>query len=119
MTLAVAAAGSGLDALAAGDASLIADASGTLRFVQAGFGDGDQKLWREVLDALLAGKKSPHETVDRERLQPGDRFPSVSLPSLLKGRPMSLSGDRGRLVFQDEDGATHKPRAVLFFFSRY
>lgn len=112
-------AASGLDSLGAGDASAITDGKGIVRFAQAGFGEGDQKLWREVLDAVLAGRPSPHETVSRKRLQTNDRFPSISLPSLRTGRPMSLSGAGGQLVFKSEDGATTKPSAVLFFFSRY
>lgn len=106
-------------ALAAGDASMIADGTGTLRFTQVGFAAGDEELWREVLDALLAGHESPHESVTRRRLKAGDRFPSISLDSLTSGKPTSLRARDGRLELLDDRGATTKPRAVLFFFSRY
>lgn len=105
--------------LGAGDSSYVVDSEGKIRFHQAGFGKGDQKIWREVLGAVLAGRPSPHESVDRRRLQAGDRFPAVALPSLRSGKGMSLLGDGDRLLFTDDTGKTTRPKAALFFFSRY
>jgi len=119
LPLAVPAEGTKIGRAAAGDALGIADASGRLRFAQAGFGEGDEKLWREALEALLAGREPPRATVARERLKAGDRFPSVSLPSLRSGKTMSLTGADGRLLFVDDAGRATKPKAALFFFSRY
>lgn len=104
---------------AAGDSLAIADASGTVRFATVGYGQGDEKVWREAIDQLLAGKPVTSETVDRERLSAGDRLPSIRLPSVADGKVMSLSGEGGRLTFRDSAGDVKRPRGAIGFFSRY
>ncbi|HBI43746.1 MAG TPA: hypothetical protein DDY78_12975 [Planctomycetales bacterium] len=103
----------------AGDAFAIADQAGVVRFAQAGYGQGDEKLWREDLGLLLAGKPVAKETVDRKRLKVGDRLPSLELDSLLTGKPLVLNGEDGKLTFRDEDGTVSHPKAAIVFFSRY
>jgi peroxiredoxin len=109
----------GLEKKVAGDACAIVDRTGVVRFAQAGFGEGDQAVWSDVFDALLAGRPSPRDGVARERLKAGDAFPAVRLPSLRTGRPMEFAGVDGKLFFTDEDGETTHPKAAIFFFSRY
>lgn len=104
---------------AAGDTLGIADAKGVVRFAQVGFGEGDQKLWDQALDDLVAGKAVTKAGVDRERLAVGDSMPAIKLPSLRNDKPMSLVGEAGRLVFRDDSGKESRPKAVIFFFSRY
>lgn len=104
---------------AAGDTLGIADATGIVRFAQVGFGEGDQKLWEQALDELVAGKPVTKAGVDRERLAVGDSMPAIRLPSLRNDKPMSLVGEAGRLVFRDDGGKESRPKAVIFFFSRY
>lgn len=104
---------------AAGDTLGIADATGVVRFAQVGFGEGDQKLWEQALDELVAGKRVTQAGVDRERLAIGDSMPAIKLPSLRNDKPMRLAVENGRLVFQDDAGGESRPKAVIFFFSRY
>ena len=104
---------------AAGDTLGLIDADGLVRFAQVGYGKGDEKVWEENIDQMIAGRPPVTEGVDRERLKTGDSFPAVVLPSLHSGKPMSLTGRNGRLVFRDDTGRETQPRGVLFFFSRY
>lgn len=104
---------------AAGDTLGIADAKGIVRFAQVGFGEGDQKLWEQALDELVSGKQVTKAGVDRERLAVGDSMPAIRLPSLRNDKPMSLSVEGGKLVFRDDSGKESRPKAVIFFFSRY
>jgi len=80
---------------AAGDALAIADRKGVARFAQVGYGEGDEKVWREGIERLLAGQPVTQETVARKRLRVGDRLPLVELPSVTTGRTMSLTGEGG------------------------
>lgn len=104
---------------AAGDTLGIADATGIVRFAQVGFGEGDQGLWEQALDELVAGRPVTKAGVDRERLAVGDSMPAVKLPSLRNDKPMSLGVEGGKLVFRDDGGKESRPKAVIFFFSRY
>lgn len=104
---------------AAGDTLGIADATGIVRFAQAGFGEGDQTLWEQALDELVAGKPVAKAGTDRERLAVGDSMPAIRLPSLRNDKPMSLGIEAGKLVFRDDAGKESRPKAVIFFFSRY
>lgn len=104
---------------AAGDTLGIADAKGVVRFAQVGFGEGDQKLWEQALDELVTGKQVTKAGVDRERLAVGDSMPAIKLPSLRNEKPMSLGVEAGKLVFRDDSGKESRPKAVIFFFSRY
>ncbi len=104
---------------AAGDTLGIIDAKGVVRFAQVGFGEGDQKLWEQALEELVAGKQVTKPGVDRERLAVGDSMPAIKLPSLRSEKPMSLGVEAGRLVFRDDFGKESRPKAVIFFFSRY
>jgi peroxiredoxin len=104
---------------AAGDTLGIADAGGVVRFAQVGFGEGDQKLWEQALEELVAGKDVTKLGVERERLAAGDSMPAIRLHSLRNDKPMSLSSENGRLVFRDDAGKESKPKGVIFFFSRY
>lgn len=104
---------------AAGDTLGIADSKCIIRFAQVGFGEGDQMLWQQALDELVAGKAVSKDGVDRERLAVGDSVPTIMLPSLRNEKPMSLASEDGKLIFRDETGKETRPKAVLFFFSRY
>jgi peroxiredoxin len=109
---------------AAGDALAIADDRGVVRFAQVGYGAGDEKVWREGLERLLAGRPVAQQTVARRRLRAGDRLPLIELPSVTTGRTMSLTGAAGRLTFREEGGQVPSPpgahpRAAVGFFSRY
>jgi len=104
---------------AAGDALYIADNRGVIRFSQAGYGGGDEKLWRENIDLLLAGKPVAKETTERENLNVGDRLPTIELNSLMSGAKIALTGKDGRLTFTDENGKSIQPKAAVGLFSRY
>lgn len=103
----------------AGDALAIVDGSGTVRYAQVGYGEGDEELWREAVERLLSGRPVERTTTSRERLKAGDRFPAIELSSVRTGKPMALVGEDSRLVFRDDQGKRESPRAALFFFSRY
>ncbi len=104
---------------AAGDTLGIVDKGGVIRYAQVGFGKGDEELWAEALEELLAGKPVAKSTTSRERLAVGDRFPAVELPSIQSGKPLALVGKDGRLTFRDEQGKETQPKAAVGFFSRY
>jgi len=104
---------------AAGDSLAIADRAGVIRFAQVGYGAGDEKVWREDVEQLLAGKPVAQDTIARKRLQVGDRLPVIELPSVTTGKTIALSGEGGRLTFRDEDGKVSHPKAAVGFFSRY
>lgn len=104
---------------AAGDTLGIADSKGIVRFAQVGFGEGDQKLWEQALEELVSGKPVSKEGVERERLAVGDSVPTVLLPSLRNEKDMGLESKDGKLIFRDENGKETRPKAVLFFYSRY
>lgn len=105
--------------LAAGDTLYVADEHGAVRFSQPGYGSGDEKLWRETIDLLLAGKPVVKETSERENLKVGDRLPTVRLDSLMNGGEMSLTGSDGHLTFTDASGSSIRPRAAVGLFARY
>lgn len=104
---------------AAGDTFGLIDAKGIIRFAQVGYGAGDEKVWAEAVEQMLAGKAPTADGVDRERLKVGDSFPAITLPSLRTDKPMALVGKGGRLVFRSEDGKETRPLGTIFFFSRY
>lgn len=104
---------------AAGDSLYIADDRGTVRFSQPGYGSGDEKLWHENIDLLLAGKPVAKETSERENLKVGDRLPTVRLDSLISGEEMSLTGRDGRLTFTEAQGNSVQPKAAIGLFARY
>lgn len=104
---------------AAGDTFGLIDAKGIIRFAQVGYGAGDEKVWTDAVEKMLAGKAPTADGVDRERLKVGDSFPAVTLPSLRTDKPMALVGKGGRLVYRSEDGKETKPLCTIFFFSRY
>ena len=104
---------------AAGDSFAITDKKGQVRFAQVGYGAGDEKVWRQDLERLLAGQSVPEETIARRRFQVGDRLPVIELPSVMTGKPIALTGAGGRLTFRDEEGKTAHPKAAIGFFSRY
>ncbi len=104
---------------AAGDSLYITDDHGTVRFSQAGFGTGDESLWHETVDLLLAGKPVAKETSERENLNVGDRLPTVKLKSLMTGEQMSLTGKDGHLTFTDTRGKSVQPKAAIGLFARY
>jgi hypothetical protein len=104
---------------AAGDTMAIADSHGVVRFAQVGYGQGDEKVWRENIELLAAGKAPKSTTVARGRLRVGDRLPAIELPSLVSGKPLALTGEGGRLTYRDEAGRVQHPRAAVGMFSRY
>jgi peroxiredoxin len=104
---------------AAGDSFAITDSAGRVRFAQVGYGDGDEKTWKENIERLLAGKPVAQETIARKRLQTGDRLPLIELPSVASGKPIALTGDGARLTFRGENGEISHPKVAIGFFSRY
>jgi len=105
--------------LAAGDSLGIADKTGRIHFAQVGYGKGDEALWADALEELLAGKSVSKTSVDRDRLAVGDPFPAVELPSIAADQLMALVGKQGRLIFRDGKGKETHPKAAVGFFSRY
>jgi peroxiredoxin len=105
--------------LAGGDALYIADEHGSVRFSQAGYGTGDEALWHENVDLLLAGKPVVKTTSERENLDVGDRLPTVKLDSLMTGEEISLTGKDGQLTFTDARGHSSRPKAAIGLFARY
>ncbi len=103
---------------AAGDTLGIADSGGVMRFAQVGYGQGDEKVWRENITLLLAGKPVREQTLARTRLRVGDQLPAIRLDSLISGKPMALTGEGGLLTFRDEAGTVIHPKAAVGFFSR-
>jgi len=104
---------------AAGDTFALIDRRGVVRFAQVGYGAGDEDLWAENVERMLAGEAPSKETVDRERLRTGDRWPAVTLPVLRSGKPMELVSQGGQLLFRDDEGKETQPKAAVGFFSRY
>jgi peroxiredoxin len=104
---------------AAGDTMAIADSRGVVRFAQVGYGQGDEKTWRENIELLVAGKPPKSATIPRESLGVGDRLPAIELPSLISGKPLALTGEGGRLTYRDETGRLLHPKAAIGMFSRY
>jgi len=90
-----------------------------VRFVQVGYGAGDEKVWGQDVERLLAGKPVTQETIARKRLRVGDSLPRIELPSVATGKPIALTGEGGRLTFRDAAGKSSHPRAAVGFFSRY
>lgn len=104
---------------AAGDTMGIADSRGRVQFAQVGYGQGDEKVWRDAIGLMLAGKPLDTRSISRERLQVGDRLPLIELPSLISGKIVALTGEGGRLTCRDETGRFQRPRAAVGMFSRY
>lgn len=103
-----------------GDATVIADGKGVVRFSQVGFKEGDEKPFRETLENLLADKAVRADTNnERRRLQVGETMPAVKLPSLMSGKPISMTVEGGKLTYRDESGKEVHPKAAVGFFSRY
>jgi hypothetical protein len=104
---------------AAGDTFGLIDRTGVVRFAQVGYGGGDETVWAENIDLMLADKPPAAEGIDRERLKVGDPFPAVVLPSLQSSKPMELVGKGDKLTFRDDEGKESQPKGAIFFFSRY
>jgi peroxiredoxin len=104
---------------ASGDTLYITDDLGVVRFSQPGYGSGDEALWDESIDLLLAGKPIGKTTTERQNLRVGDRFPAVNLTSLMSGKQMSLAGKDGHLTFTDGSGHSARPKAAVGLFARY
>lgn len=104
---------------AAGDTMAIADSQGVVQFAQVGYGHGDEKVWRDSIGLLLAGRALSTRTISREQLRVGDRLPVIELPSLISGKTEALTGEGGRLTYRDEAGGVLHPKAVIGRFSRY
>jgi hypothetical protein len=56
---------------------------------------------------------------ERRPLEPGDRLPSIRLPSLTTNGTLSLAVTDGKLTFTDAEGETSQPAAAVVFFVRY
>lgn len=103
-----------------GDASILVDSQGMVRTSQVSYKEGEEKLWKENVERLVAEKELTAEKAEREKpLAPGDKFPTVKLPSLLSDKGMSLAIEDGKLTFRDEEGNVSHPKAAIGFFSRY
>jgi hypothetical protein len=105
--------------LAAGDATRIVDRTGVIRFAQAGFGDGDQRTWRDAIQALIDGREVTATAPARAVLKAGDRMPVIELPALIGDGKLALRGTEGGLAFEDTQGRVTRPSAAVGFFSRY
>jgi len=104
---------------ARGDATVIADSKGVIRYTQVGFQPEDVSIWRTNLDRLLAGEDVATHESGRERIAKGDVFPGIRLPGLRDGRARTLAVEGGRLTLVDETGTEFHPKAAVGFFSRY
>ncbi len=104
---------------AGGDALYIADDHGVVQFSQAGYGSGDEELWHEDIDSLLAGKPVAKTTAERKNLNVGDLLPTVELALLTTGERISVTGKDGRLTFTDAKREAVHPKAAVGFFSRF
>jgi len=102
-----------------GDATVLADAAGVVRYSQVGYRAGDAKGWNENIRRLLAGEDVRADVNPRAVLAVGDAFPNVRLPALEGGEGISLAVEEGRLTFRDASGNATHPRAAVGFFSRY
>jgi peroxiredoxin len=103
-----------------GDASILVDSQGMVRTSQVSYKEGEEKVWKESIERLAAEKELTAETAAREKpLEPGDKFPTIKLPSLLAEKGMSLAVEDGRLTFRDEEGKVSHPKTAVGFFSRY
>jgi peroxiredoxin len=105
--------------LAGGDAIHIADGTGVFRFSQAGYGKGDEKVWKENIERLLKGQSDLGDITSRKALKVGDHMPAVKLVSLMTEKPIALTIEGGKLTFTDETGKTFRPKGAVGFFSRY
>jgi peroxiredoxin len=104
---------------AAGDSLYISDEAGAIRFSQPGYASGDEALWQENIDLLLASKPVVKTTTERKNLNVGDRFPAVALYSLMTGDKLSLTGTDGHLTFTDAKGTSVQPKAAIGLLARY
>ena len=103
-----------------GDASILVDGQGRVRSSQVSYKEGEEKVWKQNIERLLAEKDLSPAAAKREKpLEVGDKFPAVKLPSLLGGKGMSLAVEDGKLTFRDEEGRVTRPKAAVGFFSRY
>jgi peroxiredoxin len=105
---------------ARGDASILVDAQGMVRFSQVGYKAGEEKGWKENIERLLVERELAPAAAKREKpLETGDKFPAVKLPALISNKGMSLAVEEGKLTFRDEEGKVTHPKAAVGFFSRY
>jgi len=104
---------------AGGDSLYITDGAGAIRFSQRGYASGDEALWQDNIDLLLAGKPVVKTTTERKNLNVGDPFPAVELDSLMTGDKLSLTGTDGHLTFTDAKRKSVQPRAAIGLFARY
>jgi peroxiredoxin len=103
-----------------GDASILVDGQGMVRTSQVSYKEGEEKVWKENMERLLAEKDLSPAAAKREKpLEAGDKFPAVKLSSLVGGKGMSLAVEDGKLTFRDEEGRVTHPKAAVGFFSRY
>lgn len=102
-----------------GDPTYIVDREGRLAYVQTGFEARDPRLWHGVAADLAAGRAARVTGSGRDVLEPGETLPTIELPSLEDGGPLSLSAESGRLVFRDGKGREMLCSASIGFFSRY
>lgn len=107
------------DRFSRGDTTLIADAKGVVRYSQVSFREGDEKTFKQRIEGLLVDKGGTAGRGDRKELAVGDEFPSLKLPSLMSGKPGSLSVEGGKLTYRDESGKESRPKVAVGFFSRY
>jgi peroxiredoxin len=105
---------------ARGDASILVDRQGMVRTSQVSYKEGEEKVWKENIERLLAEKELSSTAAKREKpLEVGDKFTAVKLPSLGGGKGRSLAVEDGKLTFRDEEGRVTHPKAAVGFFSRY
>jgi peroxiredoxin len=103
-----------------GDASILVDGQGMVRSSQVSYKEGEEKLWKENIERLLAEMDPTPAAAKREKpLEVGDKFPAVKAPSLLGGKGMSMAVEDGKLTFRDKEGRVTHPKAAIGFFSRY
>jgi peroxiredoxin len=104
---------------AGGDSLYITDNAGTIRFSQPGYGSGDEALWQDNIDLLLADKPVVKTTTERKNLKVGDRLPAVELDALMTGGRLSLTGTDDHLTFTDAKGRSVQPKAAIGLLARY
>jgi len=76
-------------------------------------------LSKRLIIAVLAAALTGTGRGDDERLQVGDRLPTIELDSLATGKSVTLQVEGGRLTFRDEKGTVSHPKAAVGMFVRY
>lgn len=102
-----------------GDAFYIIDSSGLVVFAQIGFKSSDPESWGYVIEDLIGKRPNLITEAKRKRFQVGDTLPSIALPSIADGSPISLAFADNKLSLSMLGAKKRNYRASIGFFSRF